>query len=82
MSAYTLNKMLREINRDPVTRQRYFENPETVASQFSLSDEERRAFLDYDIGALYRMGVHGLILRPFTLLKQMPEADYLRTIRG
>jgi hypothetical protein len=28
------------------------------------------------------MGVHGLLLRPFTLLRQMPEEDYLKAIRG
>jgi hypothetical protein len=26
--------------------------------------------------------VHGLLLRPFTLLHQMPEPDYLKAIRG
>lgn len=81
MSAYALNKMLREINQNPATRQSYFDRPETVAERFVLSEEERGAFLAQDIGALYRLGVHGLILRPFTLLKQMPEADYLRAIR-
>jgi hypothetical protein len=28
------------------------------------------------------MGVHGLLLRPFTLLHQMPEPDYLKAIRA
>jgi hypothetical protein len=81
MSTYVLNKMLREINRDPVARQRYFDNSEAFASSFDLTAEERNAFLAYDIGALYRLGAHGLILRPFTLLKQMPEPEYLRAIR-
>jgi hypothetical protein len=81
MSTYVLNKMLREINRDPAVRQRYFDNNELFASSFDLSPEERTAFLAYDIGALYRLGVHGLILRPFTLLKQMPESEYLHSIR-
>ena len=81
MSAYTLNKMLREINRDAGARQRYFENAEAFASDFELTEEERSAFLDRDIGALYRFGAHGLILRPFTLLQQMPEPEYLRLIR-
>ena len=81
MSAYTLNKMLREINRDAGARQRYFDDAEAFALGFELTDEERRAFLARDIGALYRFGAHGLILRPFTLLQQMPEPDYLRLIR-
>ena len=81
MSAYTLNKMMREINRDPGARQRYFDDAEAFAAGFELADEERRAFLARDIGALYRLGAHGLILRPFTLLQQMPEPEYLRLIR-
>ena len=81
MSAYTLNKMLREINRDPGARQRFFENAEAYADGYELTDDERRAFLARDIGALYRLGAHGLILRPFTLLQQMPEPEYLRLIR-
>ena len=81
MSAYTLNKMLREINRDPGARQRYFADAEAFASGFELTVAERSAFLARDIGALYRFGAHGLILRPFTLLQQMPEPEYLRLIR-
>ena len=81
MSAYTLNKMLREINRDPGARQRYFADAEAFAAGFELTDAERSAFLASDIGALYRFGAHGLILRPFTLLQQMPEPEYLRLIR-
>jgi hypothetical protein len=81
MSAYTLNKMLREINRDPGARQRYSQDAEAFAAGFELAEEERHAFLTRDIGALYRLGAHGLILRPFTLLQQMPEPEYLRLIR-
>ena len=53
----------------------------SLAEDNELSDEERRAVLDRDVTALYRLGVHGLILRPFTILHQMPEPDYLEAIR-
>lgn len=82
MSVYALNKMLREINRNPEVRQRYTTDPRSLAHEFQLTEEESRAFLENDIGVLYRLGVHGLILRPFTILQQMPEADYLRMIRS
>ncbi len=81
MSAYVLNKMLREVNQNPAKRTQYFDDAAAFAEGYDLSVEERRAFLAYDIGALYRLGAHGLILRPFTLLKQVPEPDYLRAIR-
>jgi len=82
MSAYVLNKMLRDINQKPEKRERYFADPAKFAESYELDAEERRAFLAYDIGALYRLGAHGLILRPFTLLKGVAEPDYLRAIRS
>ncbi|MGE0627845.1 MAG: hypothetical protein AB7O43_08460 [Hyphomicrobiaceae bacterium] len=81
MSTYMLNKMIREINRDPRRRQAYFDSPADFAQAYQITDEERRAFLERDIGKLYKLGVHGLILRPFTLLHKMPEPEYLRAIR-
>ena len=81
MSTYTLNKLLRDVNRDPGIRERFFKDAAAVASGYDLTGEERRAVLERDVTALYRMGVHGLILRPFTILHQMPEPDYLEAIR-
>jgi hypothetical protein len=81
MSTYALNKLLRDVNRDPGIRARFFADAGAVASGYDLSAEERQAVLARDVTALYRLGVHGLILRPFTILHQMPEPDYLEAIR-
>jgi hypothetical protein len=82
MSAYALNKLLRQVNQNPAIRERFFADRAAVAADFDLTEAEREALLSQDIGALYKLGVHGLILRPFTLLQQMPEPDYLSAIRG
>lgn len=83
MSTYVLNKMIRDVNRDPVRREAFFKDAAAFAAGYQpLTDEERRAFLAKDIGALYRLGVHGLILRPFTLLHKVPEPEYLAAIRS
>ncbi len=82
MSTYALNKLLRDVNRDPAIRARFFEDAAAVAASYDLTAEERRAVLARDIGALYRLGVHGLILRPFTILHEVSEPDYLNAIRG
>ena len=82
MSAYALNKLLREVNRNPQVRERFFADRAAVAADFDLSEDERAAVLSQDVGALYRLGAHGLILRPFTILQQMPEPDYLAAIRS
>jgi hypothetical protein len=82
VSTYALQKLLREVNRWPERRAAFFAGQEQFVSGFDLTDEERRAVLDFDVGKLYALGVHGLILRPFTLLHKMPEPEYLARIRG
>jgi len=81
MSLYTLQKLIRDINRKPDCREAYFAAPAEFAAKYDLAPEERDAFLAKDIGRLYALGVHGLLLRPFTLLHKMPEPDYLKAIR-
>jgi hypothetical protein len=82
MSVYILQKLLRDVNRKPACRQSYFESPGEFAEGYDLTEDEREALLTLNIGELYRRGVHGLILRPFTLLHSMSEPDYLKAIRG
>jgi hypothetical protein len=82
MSTYALNKLLREVNRNPQTRETFFADRQAVSASYDLSDEERAAVITNDTSKLYKLGVHGLILRPFTLIQQMPEPDYLAAIRS
>jgi hypothetical protein len=82
MSLYALQKLIRDVNRKPNCREAFFKSPETFADGYELAEDEKRALVARDITALYAMGVHGLLLRPFTLLHQMPEPDYLKAIRA
>jgi hypothetical protein len=82
MSLYALQKLIRDVNRKPACREAFFKAPDEFAAGYDLAEPERRALVARDITALYGMGVHGLLLRPFTLLHQMPEPDYLKAIRG
>ena len=82
MSLYGLQKLIRDVNRKPDCRAAYMAAPDEFAAAYELTPRERDALLRLDVGALYAMGVHGLLLRPFTLLRQMPEPDYLKAIRG
>ena len=82
MSAYALQKLIRDVNRNPACREAYFLSPQKFAEGYGLSEQEREALLKLDVGSLYGLGVHGLLLRPFTILHQMPEPDYLKAIRG
>jgi Aromatic-ring-opening dioxygenase LigAB, LigA subunit len=82
MSLYALQKLIRDVNRKPPCREAFFQSAEDFAKNYELDAEERDALLKRDVGKLYAMGVHGLLLRPFTLLHKMPEPDYLKAIRG
>jgi Aromatic-ring-opening dioxygenase LigAB, LigA subunit len=82
MSLYGLQKLIRDVNRKPACRDAYFASAAGFAQTYDLTDGERAALIDMNVRQLYAMGVHGLLLRPFTLLHKMPEPDYLRAIRG
>ena len=82
MSVYALQKLIRDVNRKPALRQAYFEAPAEFAKSYDLTDDERDALLKLDIGRLYARGVHGLLLRPFTIIHSVSEPDYLKAIRG
>ena len=82
MSLYALQKLIRDVNRNPQRRDAYFGSPARFAEAYELTPRERDALLKLDMGALYGMGVHGLLLRPFTILHKVAEPDYLKAIRG
>jgi hypothetical protein len=82
MSTYTLQKLLRDVNRNPVLRERYFSEKDAFVADYALTPDERSAVLAFDVHKLYALGVHGLLLRPFTIIHKMSEPDYLRAIRG
>jgi hypothetical protein len=82
MSVYALQKLIRDVNRKPACREAFFAAPAEFAGGYELTEDERDALLRLDVRRLYGLGVHALLLRPFTLLHKMPEPDYLNAIRG
>src|ERR1051325_7008566 len=81
MSLYQLQKLINHVNRDAAQRERYREDPAAFIKNYELTDAETRAALDVDVRALYRMGVHSLLLRPFTLLHKLSNEDYAKALR-
>ena len=80
MSAYQLQKLCRAVNSDPAARTRYMEEREAFVDGFDLSDAERAALLSLDIDALYDLGVHPLLLRPFTIINGVSQDEYLAAL--
>ena len=82
MSVYVLQKLIRDVNRKPACREAYFRSPAKFAEGYDLTPTERDALLKFDVRALYEMGVHGLLLRPFTIMHKMSDPDYIKALRG
>jgi hypothetical protein len=58
------------------------EAPETLVEEAGLLPHESSALIERNYRALYGLGVHGLLLRPFSIIHEVPEPEYLIQIRG
>lgn len=81
MSLYTLSKLLYTLNRDDSAKVRFKADAQAFTQEFALTDEERGAILDRDIGLLYVLGVNGQILMHFGALCGVEWSDYLQRMR-
>ena len=81
MSLYSAQKLLYHLNRDAAVQKRFREDRSALLDDYELSDEEREAFLQGDIGMLYVLGANGQLLMHFAALLGVPWADYLEAMR-
>jgi hypothetical protein len=81
MSLYQVQKLIYQLNRDPRTRERYASERDSVQAEYELSDEERAAIVEPDIGLLYVLGVNGQLLMHFAALHKIEWNDYLERMR-
>jgi hypothetical protein len=82
MSLYQLQKLIYEVNRNPEWRDAYRNDEAAFAARFDLTAEEKDAVARLDIRTLYQLGVHPLLLRPFTLLHRVSNEDYAKALAG
>ena len=81
MSLYYVQKFLFELNRDPKVQELYSQDPDAAYQGFDLTDEEKRALTEPDIGLLFVFGVNGQILMHFAAFHQIDWQDYLQQMR-
>jgi len=81
MSLYYVQKLLYQLNRDPAVRKRFESDRSVLLGEYELSDEERAAIEDGDIGLLYVMGVNGQILMHYAALLGQPWDVYINAMR-
>ena len=82
MSLYQLQNCIYHVNRDTERRERYRQDPAQFLKGYELSEAEAQAVLNVDARSLYAMGVHSLLLRPFTLLHKVSNEDYAKALKG
>lgn len=81
MSLYHLQKVLYRLNREPELQTLFKVDAQAVLSDLGLTDEERGALIDRDIGLLYVLGVNGQILMHFAAFCGIAWPDYLERMR-
>lgn len=81
MSLYQLSKLLYTLNRDEAARARFLTQPEAALEGYRLTEEERGAVLEPDVGLLYVLGVNGQILMHFAAFRGIEWSDYLQQMR-
>ena len=82
MSLYQVQKLIYHVNRDAERREHYRQDPAAFSKKYDLTEQESAAVLNVDVRALYTMGVHSLLLRPFTLLNKVSNEDYANALKG
>ena len=81
MSLYYLQKLLFQLNRDPVTRKQYETDFDGLLKDYDLTDEETGALRKPDIGLLYVLGVNGQLLMHYAALKGYAWPDYIQSMK-
>ena len=82
MSLYQVQKLIYHVNRDAERREHYRQNAGAFTKKYDLTEQESAAIVNVDVRALYTMGVHSLLLRPFTLLNKVSNEDYAKALKG
>jgi len=81
MSLYAVQKLIYQLNRDPQVREQLAQDFDGLLAQYELTDEERTAIHDPDIGLLYVMGVNGQLLMHYAALRGFEWNAYIEAMR-
>lgn len=82
MSAYQLQKLMFHVHTDQRCRAQYLHNRAEYVSRYELSPAETEALIGVNIRALYQLGAHPLLLRPFTEINGIPAVAHYAALAG
>ncbi|MBM2812349.1 MAG: LigA protein [Chloroflexi bacterium] len=66
MTKYGVDKALRRVVLDQGPRDAFRKEPERFLEECDLTDQERKALLEFDYGTLYKLGAHPFLLNGYT----------------
>lgn len=78
MRAYNVQKLIFHLNTRPRVYARLREDRTELFSEYGLSETEQKYIETLNVGALFEMGVHPLLLAPFAGREKIAWPDYLR----
>lgn len=81
MSLYYVQKLIYNVNRDADLLQRFMQDKDAVMQSYDLTDEEKRALRQPDIGLLYVLGVNGQLLMHYAAAHKVAWPDYIQAMR-
>ncbi|MBA4761800.1 hypothetical protein [Sphingomonas sp.] len=81
--AYTINRILYDVQHDRAEEARYFADPKAYLADIpGLSDRAVAALSTTDVGQLYLLGANPYLLRAYCLQLRMPDPEYLAALRA
>jgi len=80
MSLYGVQSFMFRLKRDPALQNGLTQKDERTFEGFPLEAAERAALLSGDIEELYRMGVHPLLLAPYSRYVGISPAAYKQVL--
>jgi hypothetical protein len=81
MSLYSVQKLLFHLNNDARVSARFDVERDALIDEYALSDTERKAVVDGDVGTLYVMGVAPLLLALFGGRCKLAWPEYLAALK-
>jgi hypothetical protein len=82
MSLYQLQKFLYDLNRDTRVQEHYRDDLPALLSRYELSDEEKNAISQGNVGLIYVLGANGQLLMHYAAFLGLAWPDYIQAMRN
>lgn len=80
MSLYQVEKVMFLMKKDEIMARQIKEKSKSSLNKFSLTPEEREALLSGDLPYLFQIGVHPLLLAPYSRIMGIARPKYIEQL--